>query len=325
MPKISVIVPVYNVEKYMRKSIDSILGQTFKDMEILLVDDGSTDNSGKICDEYKEKDPRVQVIHKKNGGQSTARNAGVNRASGEYIGFIDGDDYIAPNMYEKLLDMIEAAQADVAVCGIYDVYQNTKTPQCAEKAEFVCDAKEMFRNILIDDKVSGSTCNRLIRAEIAKKLRFLDGKLFEDAFYSTQLVKNVEKAAVTTEPLYYYVHRTDSTTTSKFRKADLDVIEAFAGDAKLVKERFPELKKEAKFALDSAYLRVLDKMLLTKGYRNIPEYKKIVQYLKKNSKDIIKCPYFLRTRRLAMRAFRIHVLLYRAMLLLNENVNRRQL
>lgn len=325
MPKISVIVPVYNVEKYMVKSIDSILNQTVKDMEIILVDDGSTDNSGKICDEYQEKDQRVQVIHKKNGGQSTARNAGVDKAEGEYIGFVDGDDYISPCMYEKLLSMIEAAQADVAVCGIYDVYQNTKTPQCSEKAEFVCDAKEMFRNILIDDKVSGSTCNRLIKADIAKKLRFLDGKLFEDAFYSTQLVKNVETAAVTTEPLYFYVHRTDSTTTSKFRKADLDVIEAFEGDVKLVEERFPELMEEAKFALDSAYLRVLDKMLLTKGYRRIPEYKKIVDYIKRNSKDMINCQYFLRTRKLAMRAFRIHILLYKAMLLLNETINRRQL
>lgn len=325
MPKISVVVPVYNVEKYMVKSIDSIRNQTIKDMEIILVDDGSTDNSGRICDEYKKKDPRVQVIHKKNGGQSTARNAGVEKASGEYIGFVDGDDYISPCMYEKLLNMIESAKADVAVCGIYDVYQNTKTPQCSEKAEFVCDAKEMFRNILIDDKVSGSTCNRLIKADIAKALRFLDGKLFEDAFYSTQLVKNVKKAAVTTEPLYFYVHRTDSTTTSEFRKADLDVIEAFEGDVKLVEECFPELKEEAKFALDSAYLRVLDKMLLTKGYRDIPEYKTIVEYIKRNSKEILNCQYFLRTRKLAMRAFRIHILLYKAMLVLNETINRKQL
>lgn len=325
MPKISVIVPVYNVEKYMEKSIESILGQTVKDIEVILVDDGSTDNSGKICDEFMEKDSRVQVIHKKNGGQSTARNAGVDKASGDYVGFVDGDDYISPLMYEKLLSMIESSEADVAVCGIYDVYQNTMTPQCSEKAEFVCDAKEMFRNILIDDKVSGSTCNRLIKAEIAKNLRFLDGKLFEDAFYSTQLVKNVNKAAVTTEPLYYYVHRTDSTTTSVFRKADLDVIEAFLGDVQLVEERFPELKEEAKFALDSAYLRVLDKMLLTKGYRNIPEFNSIVEYVKKNSKEILNCQYFLRTRKLAVKAFRIHILLYRIMLLLNETINRKQL
>lgn len=325
MPKISVIVPVYNVEKYMTKCIESVLNQTVEDLEIILVDDGSTDGSGSICDNYQKRDGRIQVIHKKNGGQSSARNAGVDKATGDYVGFVDADDYILFNMYEKLLNMIESIKADVAVCGIYDVYKNAMIPQCTEKAEFVCDAKEMFRNILLDDKISGSVCNKLIKANIAKKLHFYDGKLFEDAFYSTQLVQRVKKVAVTTEPMYFYVHRSNSTTTSTFRKADLDVIEAFFINERVVQEQFPELKEEAKFALDSSYLRVLDKILLSKNYKSIPEYASIVKYIKNNSKSIIDCKYFLRTRKLAIRAFRVHILFYRFLLLFNENVNRKQL
>ncbi len=126
MCEISIIVPVYKVEPYLRKCVDSILAQTFTDFEVILVDDGSPDNSGKICDEYASKDSRVRVIHKENGGLSSARNAGIDVARGKYLGFVDSDDYIEKDMYELLYDNIVKEQADLSICGIYDIYAGKK-------------------------------------------------------------------------------------------------------------------------------------------------------------------------------------------------------
>ncbi|HEL7541574.1 TPA: glycosyltransferase, partial [Enterococcus faecalis] len=123
MPKISIIVPVYNVEKYLEKCVRSILAQTFTDFELILVDDGSPDSSGAMCDQFAEQDERVKVIHKENGGLSDARNAGIEIATGEYLGFVDSDDYIADDMYELLYTNIVKEDADLSICGIYDVYE----------------------------------------------------------------------------------------------------------------------------------------------------------------------------------------------------------
>lgn len=124
MPTISVIVPVYKVEPYIRKCVDSILGQTFSDIQVILVDDGSPDQCGKICDEYAKQDNRVEVIHKENGGLSDARNAGIPYAKGEYIIFLDSDDYIENDMFEYMYTRIKDSGADMATCGLYEVYKD---------------------------------------------------------------------------------------------------------------------------------------------------------------------------------------------------------
>lgn len=325
MPKVSVIIPVYNVEQYVEKSIESVLNQSMKDIEIILVDDGSTDRSGEICDRYEKKDERIVVIHKKNGGLSSARNVGVKAAEGDYIGFIDSDDFVEPLMYETLYRMAERDSADVAICGVYDVYKNGKVAQCDSREKFVCNQEEMFGHILLGEKISGTVCNKLIRKEIAKILEFPIGRLFEDVFYSALLVQKIKKASVTTEPMYHYVHRSDSITTCGYRKKDMDVIEAFEIDKQLVASHFPKLINKAEFALNSAYLRVLDKMLLTKGYRKFPEYKMVKQYLKEHSKEIVSSQYFRNSRKVAVQALRINILLYKYLLILNERVNRKQL
>lgn len=325
MPKVSVIIPVYNVERYVEKSIQSVLNQSMKDIEIILVNDGSTDKSGEICDRYGEKEERIIVIHKENGGLSSARNVGVKAASGDYIGFIDSDDYIESVMYETLYQMAERDSADVAVCGVYDVYKNGKVPQCASREVFVCDQEEMFGHILLGEKISGTVCNKLIRKDIAKTLEFPVGKLFEDVFYSALLVQKIKKVSVTTEPMYFYVHRSDSITTCGYRRKDLDVIEAFEIDKQLAVSHFPKLIAKAEFALNSAYLRVLDKILLTKGYRRFPEYKIVKKYVKEHGKDIVYSPYFRNSRKVAVQALRINILLYKYLLMLNEKVNRKQL
>ena len=143
--KISVIVPVYNVEQYLERCVDSIINQTYKNLEIILVNDGSTDNSGKLCDELAKRDDRIRVIHKENGGLSDARNTGIEEAEADLIGFIDSDDYIDENMYELLIDNLRETNADLSMCGHYDVYNNVSEAQVTERKHGRLVPKKLLR------------------------------------------------------------------------------------------------------------------------------------------------------------------------------------
>ncbi|EGO6689884.1 glycosyltransferase, partial [Enterococcus faecalis] len=164
MPKISIIVPVYNVEKYLEKCVRSILAQTFTDFELILVDDGSPDSSGAMCDQFAEQDQRVKVIHKENGGLSDARNAGIEIATGEYLGFVDSDDYIADDMYELLYTNIVKEDADLSICGIYDVYEG-KEPVEKQQQYIVLDKVAAMKMILEAKVVSVHAVNKLYKKE----------------------------------------------------------------------------------------------------------------------------------------------------------------
>lgn len=185
MSELSIIVPVYKVEKYLPKCIDSILAQTFKDFELILIDDGSPDNCGKICDEYAEKDNRIVVIHQENAGVSAARNAGLDIATGTYIGFVDSDDWIEPDMYEVLINTAKCKNADVAVCG-FNVYTNEAALN--ESTHLV--EGEYDRNSLLFDlfgkpcKLGGSCCNRIFLCSKIADIRFPKGlTIAEDRLY----------------------------------------------------------------------------------------------------------------------------------------------
>lgn len=167
MPKISIIVPVYNVEKYLEKCVRSILAQTFTDFELILVDDGSPDSSGAMCDQFAEQDQRVKVIHKENGGLSDARNAGIEIATGEYLGFVDSDDYIADDMYELLYTNIVKEDADLSICGIYDVYEG-KEPVEKQQQYIVLDKVAAMKMILEAKVVSVHAVNKLYKKKFLK-------------------------------------------------------------------------------------------------------------------------------------------------------------
>ncbi len=161
MPIISVIVPVYNVEEYIHRCIDSILAQTFKEFELILVDDGSPDQSGKICDEYALIDSRIKVIHKKNGGLSDARNAGLEVAQGEYIGFVDSDDFIESDMYEKLLEACKENSSQIAMCGRYNVLGEELHPLFSFEGHMIWESREAIGNLLTWNNIDSSACDKL--------------------------------------------------------------------------------------------------------------------------------------------------------------------
>lgn len=269
MAKISIIVPVYQVEKYIRQCIDSILAQTFTDFELILVDDGSKDNSGKICDEYAEKDKRIRVIHKENDGLSDARNKGLDNASGNYFMFVDSDDYIAPNMAECLYKKISEAKADIAACNYRYVFEGGKKDFSTENKAEVINANEIFYNRKNERNYGFWTiaCNKLYKREKFKSLRFRFGKYHEDEFWANDIYQMDIKAVTVSESLYYYRQRGNSIMGNKNIRKCFDIIEAF-------EERINVYLKEEKYS-DQAY------KVLIYSLEHLNEGKKLI----KNEED----------------------------------------
>lgn len=231
MPIISIIVPVYNVEKYLKRCIDSILNQTFKEFELILVNDGSTDNCGKICDMYKGKDKRVKVIHKKNAGLSSARNVGLDLAKGKYIAFVDSDDYINKNMYEILYSNLIKTDADISICNFQDVNDNSiiNINQSIDNYEYL-----IFNNIQALNKLYlGNNVNivvawnKLYKKDLFEDLRYDEGRIHEDEFIIHKLLYKSKKILYTNAELYYYLKRQGSITQCDFNLKKLDVVYAF--------------------------------------------------------------------------------------------------
>ncbi len=242
MCEISIIVPVYKVEPYLRKCLDSILAQTFTNFEVILVDDGSPDNSGKICDEYAIKDSRVRVIHKENGGLSSARNAGIDIAQGKYLGFVDSDDYIAEDMYEVLYENLKFYDADISSVEIIpfrdDKYENTSK----EKKEILLNKKEAIKSVLEGTDFYAYAWNKLYRKELFYNNRYLEGETFEDAYIIIDILLETDKIIVSNEEKYFYLQRNDSIMGQKFSKKTLDVIKAWQYNQKKILNHFPDLK-----------------------------------------------------------------------------------
>lgn len=305
-PQVSIIIPVYNVEKYLKKCVNSVLQQTLTNIEIILVDDGSTDNSGVLCDEYL-RDPRVHVIHKKNGGLSEARNAGVKAAKSDFIGFIDSDDYIKKDMYELLYTNIIKENADISVCGIYDVYANgTKLSYAESDGRFVVNAKKAIELVLHGRNASVSAVNKLYKKNLLEKHPFLVGKTSEDAHFIIPYLLEIQKAVFDMMPKYFYVHREGTITTRPFKKSDLSIVEAYENNKSIIERHYPELIEVAKFRYFWSLFYVLDKMFRTNSFGNDGEYLLIVKTIKKEYLNILSNRYVGKARKLAVTGLMIH-------------------
>ena len=241
-PLISVIVPVYNVEAYLDKCVQSIVGQTYTNLEIILVDDGSPDNGGAMCDAWAEKDPRIQVIHKENGGQADARNVGIAAASGEYIGFVDSDDVIAPVMYEYMMTLIREHTADLAECRMQQFTEWPFGGFADEDAEITIYSTEEAVKNLINERVFTCTVpNILVKADIAKAVQFDTGKIHEDILWPYRVFAKCQTVVHTTARYYAYYQREGSTMNSAYSEKRFDALDALQQRAVEVKEQFPDL------------------------------------------------------------------------------------
>ncbi|WP_051145378.1 glycosyltransferase [Butyrivibrio fibrisolvens] len=230
MIKISVIVPVYNVEKYVIKCVDSIINQTYKNLEIILVDDGSTDTSGEICDEYQKKDDRIKVFHTENRGLSCARNYGIKQATGEYIAFLDSDDYVYGSYIEDLYGLCKECGADIAQCDFIFVLEDSAMlkEQIYNKVEIITGKEAVIRCCKQPNAVKYNVAwNKLYKKKLFDDLQYPEGRIHEDEFTSYKLFFKADKVAVTSKYLHCYVQRKDSITDKKFDLKKLDRIDAY--------------------------------------------------------------------------------------------------
>lgn len=214
LPKISIIVPVYNAEPYLADCLNSILAQTFTDFELIIVNDGSLDNSGNICDEYAERDNRIQTIHKRRGGASSSRNAGLRAAKGQYIGWVDADDRIAPDMFETLYNLIKEYKADIAECQYYEL-RNGKSIRSGSEESIVSGDGDFIMKEFFAARMKPSLCNKLYSKNIWSGVEFPPGRNHQDFYVNVYFSIKPLVYVRTSQSLYYYIIRANSITTTR--------------------------------------------------------------------------------------------------------------
>lgn len=281
MDLISVIVPVYNVEAYLDKCISSIVNQTYRNLEIILVDDGSTDNCPAMCDAWKEKDSRIVVLHKKNGGLSDARNAGMGAAHGEFISFIDGDDWIEPRFFEILQHELEAQNADVAAVQYRLCWEGDACERQSAYEHVTVYDRQMAMRLLIQNQIKQVVWNKLYRSAQIRDIPFEKGKFHEDEFWTYQVIGRIERFAAIDYIGYDYFQRAGSIMGAGYSPKRLDAVEAKTRRQAYLTEHMPELAPEG--ARDLLFTCLYHGQQVCKALRGA-EKKQAMQVLKTTSK-----------------------------------------
>lgn len=274
---ISIIIPVYKVEKYLEKCIQSVINQTYENLQIILVDDGSPDNCGKICDEYAKKDHRIEVIHKSNGGLSDARNKGLEIAKGEYIGFVDSDDYIEADMYEVLYNLLKQYNADVSICNFYTVSQEKIAIKNADNGIKEYTRIEILKEILLDNNIQSYAWNKLYKKDLFDEIKYPVGKKYEDMGTTFYLLEKCNKVVVTGKPEYYYINRQDSIVNNVTETTITDYIELIMQRYDYIEENIKEL---------SSYNKDYLKRILRTAEQDIKSLKEVGDYTKKKYEEL---------------------------------------
>ena len=297
LPLITIIVPVYNILECLPRCVHSITAQTYTNLEILLVDDGSTDGTGALCDELATEDDRIRVLHKENGGSSSARNAGIAQAKGEYLGFVDSDDYISPDMYERLYDGIVEYGVSVAQIGRdeIDVEGNLLPNICEPPKEPVCYSAEEFLRELLLHRADCSFCTKLVHRDLLQDKRFPEGLLNEDFYLLVNILKQIGQLLSLPGQTYHVFYRIGSNS----RKADKEAFSRVYGDcvdnadlvAEMVEREYPALKEVAiRFGVFQR-LEYLLHIPISRMRRDNRQYRNIVKWMRRNWVQSMRNPY----------------------------------
>ena len=243
---VSVIIPAYNVEQYVERCVYSVTKQTYRNLEIILVDDGSTDCTGIICDKLAKEDNRISVIHKTNGGLSDARNAGIDVSRGEYISFVDSDDYIASDMIEHMMNAMCETDISMVVVGFWKQSGDARE-YCGPTTERVVSSEEALKNIYIGHEIYPASWNKLYRRALFNNNRFAVGMINEDSEIITKLLMECNRVALVSKPLYIYIIREGSITQSSFSSKDYNGIKAYRTAVDVCKKRKKSLLPYARY------------------------------------------------------------------------------
>lgn len=291
---ISVIVPVYNVEHYLNRCVDSILAQTYSDLEILLVDDGSTDGSGELCDAYARQDARVQVIHKKNGGLSDARNCGIEHAKGRYFCFVDSDDGIAPQMIEVLYRNLLNAGADVSAVALrsFSTEELPAAEDTLKKVQYMT-GKEALRSILQSEELGDFAVNKLYKRELFENVCYPLGRAMEDQGTTYKLLDQCQGVAYCPVPLYFYYQRPDSILHKRTLKFYEDKWDMGRQRYQYIREKYPDMLEN-----DAAMMKIVEHCYpyLRKDQRRKAEMEQFLQEFRPEAEGFLDSGFMRKYR-----------------------------
>lgn len=295
MAKIGIIIPVYNVEKYLRRCIASVLLQSFQDFEIILVNDGSTDQSGKICDEYARMDSRITVIHKENGGLSEARNYGLDRNNNEYIVFVDSDDYIDSRYLEILYCIMQEKHADIAICYSTDINEDEK--QNLQKFNYgeiisgaeVISRSEAYRRMMVFKNATVSAWGKMYHRDIFRLVRYPVGELYEDSKIIDQIIETSNRIVYVPYGGYFYLVRRGSITHRRITLEHMTAVDNSRYLLNLVQEKYPEIEDAAIAYYLWNCLKLISGMIEKKEYKE--ECRQLREEVVKKKRELVFNPY----------------------------------
>jgi glycosyltransferase involved in cell wall biosynthesis len=326
--KVSIIVPIYQVEKYLAKCIESILNQSFREFELILVNDGSPDRCGEICEEYVKKDERIKVIYKENGGLSSARNAGLNNAVGKYVGFVDSDDFIHTNMYELLYKKAIETSSDIVLCDYLRVEENISFGNQVCNSEIEIETQS-YTNMEALEELFGKNnvklviaCNKLYKRSLFSDLKFEEGRIHEDEFIAHKLLYKSFKVTYMPIKLYYYLQRDNSIIRSPFTLKQLDYVYALKDRADFFRG-FCLINLQHK--AEDRYIQSIFsnyKRIKKSNFNAIKEIKGIRKDLFKSIRSLVKNPYYNKKEKALWLLFIFTPLLYDIYVKIKEKNNK---
>lgn len=263
---ISIIIPVYNVEKYLSLCLESVINQTYQNLEVIIVDDGSTDHSGMICDEYAKKDNRIKVIHQENGGLSDARNKGLMNAHGEYVAFVDSDDKLNLKMYETLYRLSQKLDSDLVFCELQRFSEDEPISfieHIDEKMEKILTKEEAYQEILFNNNVGNYVMPKMYHKKVLEGIEFPQGRTYEDIAVMYKIIHKAKRIASTNEKLYYYlVGRTNAITSSYTRKKILDSLQSYYEQYLFLTSHYESLVNSVSLIFAKMYTSVMEKICM---------------------------------------------------------------
>lgn len=323
--KVSIIVPVYNVRECLADCMESLENQTYQDLEIILVDDGSTDGSGTICDAYSIKDQRVKVIHKENGGLSDARNAGMAAATGDYWYFIDSDDMIAPDAIERMVDAALEQDADLVIARLQMFYDTCNIDRSnSENAVEVTTAQEAIRRMLLHQGIGHQACGKLYSGALWQNEQFPKGMLYEDYACIYNIVSRSHTVVILPDRSYYYRMRSGSIMKSQIRQRNMILLDVSENTTRFITETFPAIREEAEYLQLVTYLKLLKGILDVHAHAFEREQERIVKFARAHQ-YLMKRPWFKRSDRIKMHMLGMNKHLFYYVYGLGEYRNRRKL